>query len=224
VNGPRRLINGVVVAAPLGFGCLGILVAERWSPLMSADRAIASCTYRLSTGHPAWVPSLRVGTQLLGPLTWLLVTGALACWLARQRRMRAAAAAVALILAADLIEFSGKLLVPRDRPSRMYPVIGAGTSEGGSFPSGHSLSAPVGCGIVLWVTAPYLSGWRRWAVAGTAATVVLVAGCSRILLDVHWTSDVIGGWLAGTGVLAIPGRRLLPTTRTSPRASSSDCS
>lgn len=214
MTGTVRRACRVGAAATLCFVVLAVLIASRWPPLMAADRGVAERAYRLSAGHPGTVAVLRRGSLLVGPLTWLLIAIALAGWQARLRRFRSAVTVLGLILAADLIEYSGKLLLNRGRPSGIYPIAGAGpAARAGSFPSGHSLSAVVGCGAVLWVAAPLLCGRWRWPALGLAVAVVLVAGCSRILLEAHWMSDVIGGWLAGVAVLAVPVTltgRLLP--------------
>ena len=73
------------------------------------------------------------------------------------------------------------------------------------FPSGHVLSLTVFWGIVAYLI---LTTWRRrhrWrilACAGCAAIVAAVA-VSRIYLDMHWISDVIGGFAAGCAYLLL---------------------
>jgi undecaprenyl-diphosphatase len=46
--------------------------------------------------------------------------------------------------------------------------------------------------------------------------VPLSVGYTRIGLDVHWTSDVVGGWLLGTAVVAAAYSLLNPTRRAVP--------
>jgi undecaprenyl-diphosphatase len=63
-----------------------------------------------------------------------------------------------------------------------------------AFPSGHSANAmTVWLAIALLATGPR---WRRPAVAAALAVAFLV-GLSRLLLQVHWPSDVAGGWAFG---------------------------
>lgn len=63
-----------------------------------------------------------------------------------------------------------------------------------SFPSGHSANAMmtyVALGLLL--VDP---GTRRWWLIGAFVLAILV-GLSRVILGVHWPSDVVGGWSFG---------------------------
>jgi undecaprenyl-diphosphatase len=75
------------------------------------------------------------------------------------------------------------------------PAGGVERSMGLSFPSGHA----AGSGALL-IFLGYVAVQHRvsvWIVAPVVATVVLLVGVSRVYLDVHWSSDVIGGWIIG---------------------------
>lgn len=77
-------------------------------------------------------------------------------------------------------------------------------AQGVSFPSGHSMVALVGYGLLAYfvVASARLSGARQTAFV--AATVVLVGliGMARIYLGVHSVSDVVLGFVAGAVWLA----------------------
>ena len=70
--------------------------------------------------------------------------------------------------------------------------------SGFSFPSGHSAGVIVFCGVLAYFA------WQHWKNAWARAlfvtgVVVLtgVVGFDRLYLNVHWFSDVLGGWIFG---------------------------
>ena len=78
------------------------------------------------------------------------------------------------------------------------PTNGLLVDTGFSYPSGHS----AGCIIFGGVLAYF--AWRHWqstrsrALIGAGMGVVAgVVGFDRVYLNVHWLSDVLGGWLFG---------------------------
>ena len=80
---------------------------------------------------------------------------------------------------------------------------GYATAVGWSFPSGHSSAAMAVYGTacyLLWKLAP--PAWRLPAVAMLAALVMAI-GLSRILLQVHFASDVAAGFAVSLGWLAV---------------------
>jgi undecaprenyl-diphosphatase len=81
--------------------------------------------------------------------------------------------------------------VPRPRPFLVLPVhvLGGAPPQDPSFRSDHApLSAAVGMALLL-------GGMVRWGVAGFVGAVVL--GLSRVVVGVHYPSDVVGGLLVG---------------------------
>jgi membrane-associated phospholipid phosphatase len=81
----------------------------------------------------------------------------------------------------------------RARPETRYY-----TPEGASFPSGHTFTATVFYGFCIFLTWRHLSG-RPAQFAATALMILLIlsVGVSRLLLGVHWVSDVLGGLTLG---------------------------
>ena len=64
-----------------------------------------------------------------------------------------------------------------------------------SFPSGHSANAMM-LYVTLALTLPENGRHKhRWLIA--AFLLALLIGLSRVLLGVHWPSDVVGGWSFG---------------------------
>ena len=64
-----------------------------------------------------------------------------------------------------------------------------------SFPSGHATSSMIFY-LTMALALTARTRWQRLAAAG-AVLLSLAIGTSRVMLGVHWPSDVIGGWAFG---------------------------
>ncbi|WP_046059474.1 phosphatase PAP2 family protein, partial [Paracidovorax citrulli] len=74
---------------------------------------------------------------------------------------------------------------------------GVSVAEGYSFPSGHSSSSMVAYGMLAYLAVRLLPA--RWHLPAllAAASVVFTVGWSRVVLQVHYASDVLAGWVTG---------------------------
>ena len=63
-----------------------------------------------------------------------------------------------------------------------------------SFPSGHTSGSTAVVLVIAWVLRREKLGGPTWAFL---LVVPVLVGLSRIVLDMHWASDVVGGWLIG---------------------------
>ena len=91
-----------------------------------------------------------------------------------------------------------KQWVGRVRPEHLEGYTMAG---GLSFPSGHSSGALVAYGMLAWILLHRHPHWPRGlraALITLAALAVAAVGYSRIGLQVHYLTDVLGGWLSGS--------------------------
>ena len=90
-----------------------------------------------------------------------------------------------------------KHLVGRERPQIVPHLTEAG---GESFPSGHSFSAAVVyIGMALAFAALSRRHSVRYTVIGFAMVLSAMVAWSRVMLGVHFPSDVVAGWLGGAG-------------------------
>lgn len=102
-----------------------------------------------------------------------------------------------------------KLIVDRDRPD----IAQLAGYAGSSFPSGHSAAAAACWAAIALVVARHASRRVR-LIAGTLATMIAAAvAASRVLLGVHWLSDVVAGVVVGWTwfglvTIAVGGRSL----------------
>ncbi|MDT7844995.1 phosphatase PAP2 family protein [Streptomyces justiciae] len=179
------------------------LVAVRWHPLMSFDGDIADTTHRWAVEDSGLTHTFRILTDWVwDPWTMRLLCAVVVVWLVWRRAAWWTAGWLAVTCAVGtLIQQSLKAAVDRPRPVWPDPVD---TAHFAAYPSGHAMTATVVLGLLLWLLHHH--GVRRalWRTALTLSVVsVLGVGLTRIWLGVHWTSDVLGGWLLGALVVAV---------------------
>jgi undecaprenyl-diphosphatase len=189
-----------VTAAAAVFAVLLVLVRLRWAPLEAADHNAAADTNSLIAGHAPLVAAVKAVTWLGSDGVLWTVIGVAAIVLALRRRWRLAAYLLITGAGALVLDPVLKSLVGRLRPVVAHPIA---HGTGNSFPSGHSLGSIVCYGAVLLVFLPAVRGrWRTVFIAGTVTLVALI-GVSRILLGVHYLSDVVGAWAVGIAWLGL---------------------
>jgi membrane-associated phospholipid phosphatase len=209
----------VVVALGTGVGLLVVMVRSN-TGLVRYDVAVANWGARHAD---------VVSTDIIRTITWLgstivAVGLAVVVGIFVYRRTRQASVFLFLIvvvggqnLIANLIKFA---------MDRARPAIGqlAGFS-GSSFPSGHTTTAAACYAAFALLLGIGRKPTERAVLFGVAAAIAVAVGCSRILLGVHWFTDVLAGlalgwaWFA-IGAIAFGGRLMVfgaPAERPRPR-------
>ena len=193
----RALAYGVAVAVVL-FG-VGFLVRSKWGPLQTLDDELIAAATSFARPRDG-LRSFLVAWQWLTQPIRLYAVGTALClwvWLAKGLRTRAWWA-FGTMMVAWFIGLVAKSVFQRARPVVEDPVSRA---PGYSFPSGHALNSAAWATIVVILLWPLLKPlWARVTAVVLATLVVLVTALDRVLLGVHYPSDVTVGVLTGVGL------------------------
>ncbi|HJQ09468.1 MAG TPA: phosphatase PAP2 family protein [Gemmatimonadaceae bacterium] len=185
------LVSAVAIAA---FADIGEDVAEQSTTVF--DEAVRA--WMIGHRSPALYEIAYFITWAGSPLVMLLIAIAAGFWFYRRHGHRKAGVLVAAPAIGALVSGSVKHLYARERPPGGL-LLNMRTY---SFPSGHALTA-----AAVMVTLCYVMARERiisWPVAAViGALVPLLVGFTRLYLDVHWTTDVVGGWTAGLFIACI---------------------
>jgi membrane-associated phospholipid phosphatase len=181
----------LVFGAGLVLAVLAIIVRST-QDLAGIDGSVARWGDRHATG--ASTNGLELVTAL--GATWTVVIVGAVVALAESRRTRSpwiVPFLLAVVVGDKLLTETIKHLVDRVRPD-LNPIA---ATLGPSFPSGHSSTA-----AAFWAAAALVIG--RWCgrrgravLVGLAVGIAVGVAGSRVLLDVHWLTDVIAGLALG---------------------------
>jgi len=192
------LSAGVAIALAGGGFAVGLEDVMEGDGVVGADPVVQRFLIEHRTG--GLTDLFRVITRLGGPAVIIsvsVVVTVLLVW--RHHRVLALGLVLATVGTAILVAVV-KLLVDRSRPP---PINRLAAATGASFPSGHSAEAIAFYGALAWIVVELVHD-RRLRVLACAGAIVLglMVGFSRAYLGVHWTSDVVSGWLLGLAWLA----------------------
>ena len=93
-----------------------------------------------------------------------------------------------------------KNILQRPRPTEFRIV----EETGFSFPSGHSMVSMAFYGYLIYLIYKYVKNkYLKWILIVLLSILICTIGISRIYLGVHYTSDVLGGFLISISYLVI---------------------
>ena len=163
-----------------------------WSGHTAAiDRQIGAALGLSVDGSPHWMILFMQGVSWIGGglPRWgivILLCGLVWHWCGPRCAVALAGASLLSNLASSLLKIGFGVARPD-----LVPHLDHQTSY--SYPSGHATNAAVVYLLLAWLAPPR---WRRaaWSLAGV---MIVLNGVSRMMLGVHWASDIVGGTLLG---------------------------
>ena len=157
---------------------------------MELDRALLLLAY--AGDREGVAIGARWLTELGGYRVLLAVTALGAAWLLFRREWRASLLLLGITLSGRALIDWQKIWTGRVRPEDQVHLVQV---QSLSFPSGHAANATL-VWLCLALLVPRTARARTLAIWG-AVWLSLAIGLSRVVLGVHWPSDVIGGWAFG---------------------------
>jgi undecaprenyl-diphosphatase len=187
---------------------LSIVVTAGWLGPHSVDGRIVRAVHRLTLRDHWTLTAAKAATELGAPLVVDILAVVATVVLLLCRRWRAAIFVAAVRLATALASHEGKVRLHRPRPALPHLTVHA---SGYSFPSGHAAgAASVYLPLAVLLLSSPRPAVRRGAVIAAVTLCVLVA-VSRVVLGVHFPTDVIAGVALGAACTCV-GAWLLPVT------------
>ena len=158
---------------------------------MDLDRGLLTILYA-GDGRPEIATAARILTELGGAMVLVPLTIAGAAMLLVRRRFKSAGIIVGLTFSGRFLVDLQKIQTARLRPEEHEHLVAVQTL---AFPSGHAANSTMvylSLALLLTSTVP-----RRALAVWAAVWLVVLIGASRVVLGVHWPTDVIAGWAFG---------------------------
>ena len=170
-------------------------------PLTVVDKNIAGWIQERTT--PGMLAVMRLVTDLAS-LAWVAgvvsLTVLVLWWMRYWYRLLAF---MLVVPGGMILAFLLKIAFHRSRPSFQdsFPIL---IFQGYSFPSGHTMAATLLYGMFAVLGVIAIHSWRwRVLIVVSACVMVLLVGFSRLYLNAHYLSDVLGAISAGLAWLAL---------------------
>ena len=171
----------------------GFLVESTTNWAHGAEWERATLSWFHARPLPSWLDQLMLAMPYFGTNLTILPAMLIICPILWKRFNQPVIAAHLLILSIGSLSLNPtmKHLLNRPRPD-MYPLRGMWTWA--SYPSGHVILTPA---LYLTLSCMLYARYKwTWPFFVTALLVALTA-YSRLYLQVHWPTDLVGGVLIG---------------------------
>ncbi|KYF78470.1 hypothetical protein BE17_00790 [Sorangium cellulosum] len=166
--------------------------------IVQVDLALARALHASSSS--AGVAALRAFTFLGSGAALTVVAIVVAAALLRLRHRVLAIGWLIALAGGGLLNWALKALFARQRPTFADPLA---VAAGWSFPSGHSMGTFITFGMLSYLGLLFARTLRaRLLLVALALSWTVAMGFSRMYLGVHYLSDVLAGFAAGTVWLA----------------------
>lgn len=145
---------------------------------------------------------LRIFATLtdLGDKGFLIpLAGCIALYMMFRRRWFLATTWIVATASGALMNTALKAIFERARPQWLHDFAAA---DGWSFPSGHSSGAFIVYGLLGYLAVIHSSQRFHLPIAIIAMALIVCVGFSRVILQVHYFSDVLGGYAFGAAWVA----------------------
>lgn len=186
-----------LVAAATVIGVLAAMVRTNGA-LVHADARVSSWAAQHATTSST--PILRFVSQFGGALVVIPLAVAVAVLESLRARTRAVWAFLLLVVGGQfLLANTIKYFVDRARPT-LHQLTGF---SGKSFPSGHATAAAATYAAFALLLARRRSLNTKAISAGSAAAIAIIIAGTRVLLGVHWLTDVVAGLVLGWAWFAV---------------------
>jgi undecaprenyl-diphosphatase len=192
------LALGLVAVAVLVLP-LAVLVRDQWAPLAHVDTGVEDAVHRDAVRHDWLADVASVLTWLGAPLVLEVVAAGLVVLLLVRGHRRIALYLTACVVGAYSLSTLGKVSVDRARPVWDDPLS---VARGASFPSGHATGSAAFYLALAVVLLSFVPARRRGLLFTAALVVPLTVAATRVVLGVHYLTDVAAGLLLGWGWVA----------------------
>ncbi len=174
------------------YALLWIGFALQWNWLAELDSSSLDALYRYGVARPGWVMAWDVFCTLFGPTAFRLVALVVIVVALYRRKLHAALFLVITVELSGLITEIAKQAADRPRPSTAFVY-----AQSTSFPSGHAVGVMIGVLALLTVAWPTVRRPLRPTLVALGVVLVVAIGAGRVVLNVHYASDVLAGWALG---------------------------
>jgi membrane-associated phospholipid phosphatase len=193
------LLGAGFLALALLFLPLAVLVRDQWSPLAHLDTSVEGSAHRLVTDHHWLATAAKVLTWLGAPVLLEVASAVIVVVLLVLHRRRGALFLAVSVIGAYTLSTTGKFVVNRARPAFPDPISHA---TGAAFPSGHATGSAAFYLALAVLLLPLVRRSRRPWLWVMATVIPVIVAATRVLLGVHYPTDVVAGLLIGWGWVA----------------------